>query len=87
MDAKCTRSILERLRCIEEQIRGIQRVVTEDRYCTDLLTQTGAAVEDLTMESHLGHCVARAMERDNDLTGQQKVDELLLLIGRSRKQG
>ncbi|CAO5245782.1 MULTISPECIES: metal-sensitive transcriptional regulator [unclassified Frankia] len=55
-----------RLRRIEGQIRGLQRMVAEDKYCIDILTQVSAATRALQsvalglLEDHLGHCVAHA---------------------------
>ncbi len=55
-----------RLRRVEGQVRGIQRMVDEDRYCIDILTQIAAAesalkkVAVILLEDHLGHCVADA---------------------------
>lgn len=57
---------LKRLRRIEGQIRGLQRMIEEDRYCIDVLTQVSAATKALhsvalgLLEAHLGHCVASA---------------------------
>jgi DNA-binding FrmR family transcriptional regulator len=58
---------LKRLRRIEGQIRGLQRMVEEDQYCIDVLTQVSAATRALEafalgmLEEHLGHCVADAV--------------------------
>ena len=55
-----------RLRRIEGQVRGLQRMVEEDKYCIDILTQVSAVTRALQsvalglMEDHLGHCVAEA---------------------------
>jgi DNA-binding FrmR family transcriptional regulator len=57
---------LKRLRRIEGQVRGLQRMVEEDKYCIDILTQVSAVTRALQsvalglMEDHLGHCVAQA---------------------------
>jgi DNA-binding FrmR family transcriptional regulator len=57
---------LKRLRRVEGQVRGLQRMVEEDRYCIDILTQVSAATKALhavalgLLEQHLGHCVAQA---------------------------
>jgi DNA-binding FrmR family transcriptional regulator len=57
---------LKRLRRIEGQVRGLQRMVDEDKYCIDILTQVSAATKALQafslelLEEHLGHCVVRA---------------------------
>ncbi|MBX6371050.1 MAG: metal-sensitive transcriptional regulator [Acidothermus sp.] len=58
-----------RLRRIEGQIRGLQRMIDEDRYCIDVLTQISAATSALRavalelLEDHLNHCVTQAIER------------------------
>ncbi len=61
--------ILRRLRRVEGQTRGLQRMVEEDVYCIDILTQISAATRALQavaislLEDHLGHCVADAVKR------------------------
>ena len=58
----------KRLRRIEGQIRGLQRMVEQDKYCIDVLTQISAATRALQavalelLEDHLGHCVSNAIE-------------------------
>jgi DNA-binding FrmR family transcriptional regulator len=58
---------LKRLRRIEGQVRGLQRMVDQDKYCIDVLTQVAAATRALEsfalslLEEHLGHCVADAI--------------------------
>ena len=60
---------LRRLRRIEGQVRGLQRMVEEDTYCVDVLTQISAATRALQavaiglLEDHLGHCVTQAIEK------------------------
>ncbi|AWH93395.1 metal-sensitive transcriptional regulator [Dietzia lutea] len=60
--------LLKRLRRIEGQARGLQRMVEEDKYCIDILTQISAMTRALQsvslglLEEHLGHCVAGAIE-------------------------
>ena len=62
-------SHLKRLRRIEGQVRGLQRMVEEDKYCIDILTQVSAATKALQsfslelLEEHLSHCVAEAARR------------------------
>jgi CsoR family transcriptional regulator, copper-sensing transcriptional repressor len=59
---------LKRLRRIEGQVRGLQRMVADDAYCIDVLTQVSAVTRALQavalglLEDHLGHCVAQAIE-------------------------
>ena len=61
-------AVLKRLRRIEGQVRGLQRMVDQDQYCIDVLTQISAttkALQAVALEllgEHLGHCVARAIE-------------------------
>jgi CsoR family transcriptional regulator, copper-sensing transcriptional repressor len=60
---------LRRLRRIEGQVRGLERMVAEDAYCIEVLTQTSAVTRALQavalglLEDHLGHCVAQAIEQ------------------------
>ena len=76
---KDKRSIQSRLRRIEGQVRGIQKMVEEDRYCIDVLTQvnaTKAALESVALQllaDHTEHCVTEAI-RSGD--GKRKVREL-----------
>jgi DNA-binding FrmR family transcriptional regulator len=61
--------LLRRLRRIEGQVRGVQQMVAEDRYCIDVLTQISAATKALQsvavgmFDDHLRHCVAEAVEK------------------------
>jgi DNA-binding FrmR family transcriptional regulator len=80
-------SYLKRLRRIEGQIRGLQRMVDEDKYCIDILTQVAAATKALQsvalglLEEHLGHCVAGAIAEGGD-TASEKVREASDAIAR-----
>ncbi len=64
---------LTRLRRIEGQVRGLQRMVEDEKYCIDILTQVSAATRALQsvalglMEDHLGHCVAQATAEGGDV--------------------
>jgi len=66
---------LKRLRRIEGQVRGLQRMVDEDKYCIDILTQVSAVTKALQavslglLEEHLGHCVVEAAVRGADTAG------------------
>ena len=72
--------ILTRLKRIEGQTRGLQRMVEEDTYCVDILTQVAsvqAALEQvslLLMEDHMRHCVTDAIQQGN---GAEKIEELM----------
>jgi len=78
---------IKRLRRIEGQIRGLQRMVDEDVYCIDILTQVSASTKALQsfalqlLEEHLRHCVADAAVRGGDEI-DAKVDEATKAIAR-----
>ena len=63
---------IKRLRRIEGQIRGLQRMVEDDKYCIDILTQVAAATKALQavalglLEEHLGHCVVQAVSEGGE---------------------
>lgn len=76
---------LKRLRRIEGQVRGLQRMVAEDRYCADILTQIASVHEALRsvgrelMRNHLKHCAASAIKA-GEAEAEAMYDELLELI-------
>jgi DNA-binding FrmR family transcriptional regulator len=78
---------LKRLRRIEGQVRGIARMVDEDQYCIDVLTQVAATTKGLQavamqlLEKHLDHCVREAMVAGGD-TAEEKVAEASRAIAR-----
>jgi DNA-binding FrmR family transcriptional regulator len=79
--------ILRRLRRIEGQVRGVHRMVAEDTYCIDVLTQVSAAsraldsVALLMLDDHLHHCVANAVEEGGDVA-DAKLQEASAAIAR-----
>lgn len=78
---------LKRLRRVEGQVRGIARMVDEDVYCIDILTQVAAVTKALQavslglLEDHLGHCIVHAA-RESDGAGDAKVREAADAIAR-----
>ena len=78
---------LKRLRRIEGQIRGLQKMVEDDKYCIDILTQVSAATRALQsvalglLEDHLGHCVAQAVAEGGEMA-DMKVHEASEAIAR-----
>ena len=78
---------LKRLRRIEGQVRGLQRMVEEDQYCIDILTQVAAVTKALQavslglLEDHIGHCVVNAA-RESDEAADIKVTEAAAAIAR-----
>ncbi|MEY8751476.1 metal-sensing transcriptional repressor [Alkalicoccobacillus gibsonii] len=77
-----------RLKRIEGQVRGIQKMVEDDRYCVDILTQisaVNAAMKKVSLqllEDHSKHCVADAIKEGN---GDQAIEELMSVIERFSK--
>ncbi|MGN6246326.1 MAG: metal-sensitive transcriptional regulator [Motilibacteraceae bacterium] len=80
-------SHLKRLRRVEGQVRGLQRMVEEDKYCIDILTQVSAATKALQafslelLEEHLNHCVAQALQ-SGGTEAEEKVREASEAIAR-----
>jgi DNA-binding FrmR family transcriptional regulator len=79
---------LKRLRRIEGQIRGLQRLVEEDTYCIDILTQVSAATSALQcvavglLDEHVRHCVADAARGDDPQHAERMVTEATKAIER-----
>lgn len=77
-------ALTKRLHRIEGQVRGLERMVEEDRYCIDVLTQITAvqsaidAVALHLLSDHVRHCVATSKGRDRE----EKMDELMNAVGR-----
>lgn len=82
---------LEFLKKIEGQIRGIQRMIQDKRYCVDIITQIhsiiGALyrVENQIFKKHLDGCVASALKGKSEKEKQAKINEIMELIARFRK--
>jgi DNA-binding FrmR family transcriptional regulator len=77
---------LNRLRRIEGQVRGLQRMVDDDRYCPDILVQLSSVQEALRsvgqalMRNHLRHCVTQSIRKGNRTESNATLDELMQLI-------
>jgi DNA-binding FrmR family transcriptional regulator len=80
--------ITRRLRRIEGQVGGLLRMVEDDRYCVDVLTQIHAVraalhkVEEKVLVDHVSHCVAAAFASGDATDQRHKVEELISTIGR-----
>jgi len=91
MDEKVKKSQLARLGRIEGQVRGVARMIEEDRYCIDVLTQIRAVraaldrVEQEILSDHLQHCVAHAFHAGSERDRQVKIDELLEVLDNRRR--
>jgi len=82
-------SCQKRLGRIEGQVRGLSRMVDEDRYCIDIVTQISAVraalrrVEEEVLRDHVADCVEHAIASGNKVDQREKVAELIAVIGRS----
>jgi CsoR family transcriptional regulator, copper-sensing transcriptional repressor len=83
--------LLKRLARIEGQVRGVSKMVEEERYCIDILTQIGAAMTALenvglkVLDDHVNHCVAGAIASGDQAEVRTKTDELLAAVQRFAK--
>jgi DNA-binding FrmR family transcriptional regulator len=82
-------SVLKRFSRIEGQVRGLSKMVEEDRYCIDIVTQISAVraalrrVEEEVLRDHVGHCVERAIASGDKADQRNKIAELMAVIGRA----
>ncbi len=82
-------SLQKRLSRIEGQIRGLSKMVDEDRYCIDIVTQISAVraalrrVEEEVLRDHVAHCLEHAISSGDKADQRQKIAELMDVIGRS----
>jgi CsoR family transcriptional regulator, copper-sensing transcriptional repressor len=83
----------DRLKRIEGQVRGIARMIEEDRYCIDVLTQIRAVraalrrVEDEVLNDHVAHCVEGAIASGDGAEQRRKVQELLAVLTQRDRGG
>src|SRR5713101_6445661 len=86
VDPEIKSANLKRLRRIEGQVRGLERMVTENRYCADILVQISSVQEALRavgqalMRNHLRHCASQAIRQGSRARAEAMYDELLHLI-------
>jgi DNA-binding FrmR family transcriptional regulator len=79
------------LKRIEGQVRGVQGMIEDRKYCIDILNQIHAIkgalgrVEEKILEKHLQHCVTEAVRGSSEREKQQKLDEVLKLIRQTRR--
>ena len=89
MNESTKASCIKRLSRIEGQVRGLSRMVDEDRYCIDIVTQLSAVraalrrVEQEVLRDHVGHCVKHAMQSDDLKDQERKIKELMDVLARS----
>ena len=91
MDERLKKSQLARLSRIEGQVRGVARMVEEDRYCIDVINQVRAVraaldqVEQEILHDHLQHCVAYAFHGGSERDRQVKIEELMEVLDIRRR--
>ncbi|OQW57111.1 MAG: transcriptional regulator [Proteobacteria bacterium SG_bin9] len=84
-------SCQKRLNRIEGQVRGLARMVDEDRYCIDIVTQISAVraalrrVEEEVLKDHVAHCVEHAITSGDKADQRKKIAELMDVIGRAER--
>lgn len=89
MQEKAKTAVAKRLGRIEGQVRGIARMVAEDRYCIDIVTQIDAVraalkrVEEEILRDHVAHCVEHAILSGDKEEQRQKISELMQVLERS----
>lgn len=88
MDADKKEDVLRRLRRIEGQVRGLQKMVADDRYCGDILTQFASVQQALRgaagiiTRNHLETCVTDALRSGDEAAAERHYDEIMTLLQR-----
>ncbi len=91
MQTETRRSCTQRLKKIEGQVRGLSKMVDDDRYCIDIITQIAAVraalrkVEEAVLHDHVAHCVEGAIASGDADEQRQKVAELIEVLGRASR--
>jgi DNA-binding FrmR family transcriptional regulator len=91
MQAAAKASVIKRLKRIEGQVRGLARMVEEDRYCIDIMTQLSAVraalrrAEEEILADHVTHCVEHAITSGNKADQRRKLAELTSVLRRTER--
>jgi len=89
VDPEIKRRVTARLRRIEGQVRGLQRMVEDERYCADVMTQVSSVQEALSavsrelLRNHLRYCVTDALRSGDDAAAEQVCEEVVALVARA----
>ncbi|MBI1211148.1 MAG: metal-sensing transcriptional repressor [Alphaproteobacteria bacterium] len=92
MQNETKKACLSRLSRIEGQVRGLGKMVEDDRYCIDVVTQVQAViaalrkVEGEILSDHIAHCVERAIKSGDKKAQREKVQELVQTLARARER-
>lgn len=91
MQQEAKSKVTKRLSRIEGQVRGLARMVADDRYCIDIVTQISAVraalrrVEEEVLRDHVAHCVEGAIASGNRADQRRKIAELMEVLGRAER--
>ncbi len=91
MHKEAKSAVLKRLNRIEGQVRGLCRMVEEDRYCIDIVTQVSAVraalrrAEEEILRDHVSHCVEHAIASGDKKDQRKKITEIIDVLGRSAR--
>ena len=91
MSKQSKASCLKRLSRIEGQVRGLARMVEDDRYCIDIVTQISAVraalrrVEEEVLRDHIAHCVEHAIVSGDSAEQRRKIGELMDVLSRTAR--
>jgi DNA-binding FrmR family transcriptional regulator len=91
MQTEAKAAVRKRLSRIEGQVRGLARMVDEDRYCIDIVTQISAVraalrrAEEEILRDHVAHCVEHAIASGNRQDQRQKIAEIMDVLGRAER--
>jgi DNA-binding FrmR family transcriptional regulator len=91
MQATTKSAVLKRLSRIEGQVRGLSRMVGEDRYCIDIVTQISAVraalrrAEEEILRDHVAHCVEHAIASGDKGDQRRKISEIIEVLGRAER--
>src|SRR3974390_1117969 len=92
MQVAAKTSVMKRLKRIEGQVRGLARMVENDRYCIDIVTQLSAVraalrrAEEEILADHIAHCVDEAIASGNKTQQRRNLDELTSVMRRAKRQ-
>jgi DNA-binding FrmR family transcriptional regulator len=91
MQTEAKTAVRKRLSRIEGQVRGLARMIDEDRYCIDIVTQISAVraalrrAEEEILRDHVAHCVEHAIASGNRQDQRQKIAEIMDVLGRAER--
>jgi len=91
MASNHNKEVLDRLRRIEGQVRGIQKMVEEERYCIEVLTVLRSVVaalgkvEEAVLRRHLETCVSKAMKSGSEREQDEKINEVMQILSQFRR--